>query len=194
MKRLLKKALDPQHFLSPYGVRSLSRSLAEKPYEIEIAGQRFCVSYEPGEGQTGLFGGNSNWRGPIWMPLNYLLVESLQKFHYYYGDDFLIECPVGSGTSTTLLGAAHEIARRLQALFLRGPDGRRPCVGPSEFLQRDPSLRDCVSFFEYFHADTGEGLGARAQTGWTALVAKLLFPYGGSASPAPAASTTGRGA
>ncbi len=192
MKRLLKKALDPHHFLSSYGVRSVSRALGETPYEIEIAGQRFCVAYEPGEGQTGLFGGNSNWRGPIWMPINYLLVESLQKFHYYYGDDFLIECPVGSGTMTTLLGAAHEISSRLQGLFLRGPDGRRPCTGPSELLQRDPTLRDSVSFYEYFHGETGEGLGARAQTGWTALVGKLLFPYGGSASPAPAAATASR--
>ena len=178
MKSLLRKAFDPEHFLSPYGIRGLSRIHREQPYELTLGGERFSVRYEPGEGETGLFGGNSNWRGPIWMPLNYLLVESLQKFHHYYGDDFKIECPVGAGQTVTLGGAADELRTRLMRLFLRDERGRRPVHGEHAKLQRDPHFRDQVPFFEYFHGDTGEGLGARAQTGWSALVGKLLFPYG----------------
>jgi len=178
MKALLRKAFDPQHFLSDYGVRGISKALRDRPYELELGGETFRVAYEPGEGETALFGGNSNWRGPIWMPINFLLVESLQRFHHYYGDDFLIECPVGSGRKITLSQAADELSSRLVGLFLRGGDGRRPVLGQNPKLQRDLYFRDCVPFFEYFHGDTGEGLGARAQTGWTALVAKLLFPHG----------------
>ncbi len=178
MKSLLRKAFDPEHFLSPYGIRGLSRIHREHPYELTLGGERFSVRYEPGEGETGLFGGNSNWRGPIWMPLNYLLVESLQKFHHYYGDDFKIECPVSAGQTVTLGGAADELRTRLMRLFLRDERGRRPVHGEHAKLQRDPHFRDQVPFFEYFHGDTGEGLGARAQTGWSALVGKLLFPYG----------------
>jgi hypothetical protein len=178
MKSLLRKVFDPQHFLSPYGIRGLSRMHADRPYELTIDGQQFSVRYEPGEGETGLFGGNSNWRGPIWMPLNYLLVESLQKFHHYYGDEFLIDCPVGSGQKATLGQAADELRSRIARLFVRDERGRRPVLGDNPTLQRDPHFRDHVPFFEYFHGETGEGLGARTQTGWSALVGKLLFPYG----------------
>jgi hypothetical protein len=189
MKAILRKVFDPAHFLSDYGVRGLSKSLKDNPYEVSIAGEKFCVSYEPGEGQSALFGGNSNWRGPIWMPINYLLVESLQKFHHYYGDDFKIEAPVGSGRLVTLHDAADELSSRLVKLFVRGHDGRRPVLGANAKLQDDQYFRDHVPFFEYFHGDTGEGLGARAQTGWSALVAKLIFPHGVIASPNAATAT-----
>lgn len=178
MKSLLRKAFDPNHFLSPHGLRGLSRAHRDRPYELDLGGERFSVRYEPGEGETGLFGGNSNWRGPIWMPLNYLLVESLEKFHRYYGDDFRVECPVGSGQTTTLGGAAAELRTRLTRLFLRDERGHRPVLGSNPKLQRDPHFRDHIPFFEYFHGDSGEGLGARAQTGWSAMVGKLLFPVG----------------
>ncbi|MFO0826703.1 MAG: glucosidase [Phycisphaerales bacterium] len=197
MKALLRRAFDPSHFLSDYGVRGLSKALGDNPYEVELGGEKFCVRYEPGEGETAIFGGNSNWRGPIWMPINYLLVESLEKFHHYYGDDFLIECPVGSGTRITLLQAAEELSRRLARLFLRGADGRRPVLGGHPKLQRDLYFRDCIPFFEYFHGDTGEGLGARAQTGWTALIGRLLVPravreQADASRPKPTATTASR--
>jgi len=176
MKALLRRMLDETEFLSDYGVRSLSRYHRDHPYVFEIDGQRQVVQYDPAESTTLCFGGNSNWRGPIWFPVNYLLVESLQKFHYYYGDDFKIECPVGSGKRVTLEAAAAELTRRLSRVFLRGPDGRRPIHGANEKLQHDPHFRDHVRFFEYFDGDTGRGLGAEHQTGWTALVAKLLLP------------------
>ena len=174
MKRLLRRMLDPQEFLSDYGVRALSRHHADQPYMINVNGTIHAVRYEPAESTTGLFGGNSNWRGPIWFPINYLLIESLQKFHHYYGDDFLVECPTGSGRTLTLRRIAEDLSRRLAHIFLRGPDGRRPVFGANEVFQRDPHWRDYVLFYEYFHGDTGAGLGASHQTGWTALVAKLL--------------------
>jgi len=174
LARILARMLSPDEFLSPYGVRSLSRSYAAEPYELVIDGQVFRVAYEPAESQTGLFGGNSNWRGPVWLPVNYLLIESLQRLNHYYGDSLRVECPTGSGRTTTLGGAANEISRRIISLFLTGPDGRRPTHGASRLAQHDPHFQEHVTFFEYFHGDTGEGLGARAQTGWTALVAKLL--------------------
>ena len=189
MKALLRKVFDPGHFLSPHGVRGLSRTHAERPYELVIDGQRFSVRYEPGEGETGLFGGNSNWRGPIWMPLNYLLVESLQKFHHYYGDDFQIEMPVGTGRKATLGQAADELRARLAGIFLRDDRGRRAVLGTHPTLNRDPHFRDHVPFFEYFHGETGEGLGARSQTGWSALVGKLLFPYGTAGRVVPSRTT-----
>jgi hypothetical protein len=174
LARLLGRMLSSDEFLSPHGVRSLSRAYAAEPYELTIDGQVFRVQYEPAESQTGLFGGNSNWRGPVWLPVNYLVIESLQRLHYYYGDSFRVECPTGSGRMMTLGEVATEISRRIISLFLRGPDGRRPAHGPGFVAQEDPHFRDHVTFFEYFHGDTGQGLGARAQTGWTALVAKLL--------------------
>jgi hypothetical protein len=176
MKRLLSRMLDETEFLSPYGVRALSRYHAEHPFVLELDGHRHVVDYVPGDSETGLFGGNSNWRGPVWMPVNFLIVESLQKFHHYYGDDFKVECPTGSGRYLTLLEVAEELGRRLACLFLRDENGRRPCFGDSEKLQNDPHFRDYLLFHEYFHGDTGRGLGAMHQTGWTGLVAKLLQP------------------
>ena len=174
MKRLLKRMLDPAEFLSDYGIRAISRYHLEQPYRVQFDGRVYEVRYEPGESGTGLFGGNSNWRGPIWFPINFLIVEALQKFHHYYGDDFLVECPTGSGEKRTLWQIAAEISRRLESIFLRGPDGRRPVFGEAEQFQLDAHWRDYVPFHEYFHGDTGRGIGASHQTGWTGLVAKLL--------------------
>ncbi len=174
LRRVLHRLLDEREFLSPYGIRSLSAAHREQPYDALIGGVRHRVSYEPGESSSGIFGGNSNWRGPIWFPVNYLLIESLQKFHHYYGDDFTVECPTGSGVQMTLWQVASELSRRLASLYTVGDDGRRPAHGPTERLQRDPQFRDLITFYEYFHGDDGSGLGASHQTGWTALVAKLL--------------------
>ncbi len=176
MKRLLNRILDETEFLSEYGVRALSKVHEREPYTFWCHGQTNTVGYQPGESESDLFGGNSNWRGPIWYPVNFLLVESLQKFHYYYGDDFKIECPVGSGRLLTIEAVAEELSRRLTRIFLRGNDGRRPVFGDSAKLQNDPHFRDFVPFHEYFHGDSGRGLGASHQTGWTGLVAKLLQP------------------
>ncbi|HLY27394.1 MAG TPA: hypothetical protein VKQ72_13710, partial [Aggregatilineales bacterium] len=179
MKLLLKRALDPAEFLSDYGVRSLSKTYAQSPYVLPLDGMDHTVSYEPGESRSGLFGGNSNWRGPIWMPINYLLIEALQKFHHYYSDDFKIECPTGSGNLLTLTQTADFLSRRLIALFLRDSSKRRPVFGDNALFQNDPAWRDYVPFHEYFHGDTGVGLGASHQTGWTGLVAKLIQQQGG---------------
>jgi hypothetical protein len=172
--RVLKRVLDENEFLSPYGVRALSRVHKDAPYVIEIGGAMSRVDYEPGESSSGMFGGNSNWRGPVWFPVNYLLVEALQRYHHYYGDELKVECPTGSGKWMTLWEVGVELSRRMTSLFLRGADGRRPAHGAPSVLQADPHFRDHVLFFEYFHGDTGAGLGASHQTGWTALVAKLL--------------------
>jgi hypothetical protein len=172
--RVLSRMLSETEFLSAHGVRSLSRVHAGTPYELTVEGQLYRVNYEPAESRTGLFGGNSNWRGPIWMPPNYLIIESLQRLHHYYGDSLQVECPTGSGKMMTLWEVAGELSRRLISLFVIGPDGRRPGHGPRDRVQTDPHFKDHLSFYEYFNGDTGEGLGARAQTGWTALVAKLL--------------------
>ncbi|MBL8993376.1 MAG: glucosidase, partial [Spirochaetia bacterium] len=178
MKKILRRMLDESEFLSDYGIRGLSRVHLEKPYELELGGMRYRVGYEPAESESQLFGGNSNWRGPVWFPFNFLLIESLQKFHHYYGDDFKIECPVGSGTMLTINEAAEELAHRLCRIFLRDKNGDRPFFGKNPLFQSDPHFRDHILFYEYFHGDTGEGLGASHQTGWTALVAKLLKPRG----------------
>ncbi len=174
LKRVLERMLDETEFLSPYGVRALSRFHQENPYVLAMGGQEFSVSYQPGESESGLFGGNSNWRGPIWFPVNYLIVESLRRHHRYYGDDFQIECPTGSGHMATLAEVADELARRLSALFLPDGDGRRPALGLHPLFESDPHFRDYPLFFEYFHGDTGRGVGASHQTGWTALVAELV--------------------
>ena len=176
MKKLLKRMLDESEFLSDYGVRALSRHHREHPYTLDWNDQRFSVEYQPGESTSGLFGGNSNWRGPIWMPVNYLIIESLQKFHHYYGDDFSVECPTGSGRYHTIGEVAGELATRLTRIFLRDEDGERPVFGDQRRLQDDPHFRDYVLFHEYFHGDSGRGVGASHQTGWTGLVAKLLQP------------------
>jgi hypothetical protein len=174
MKALLRRMLDETAFLSPYGVRSVSRVHLDKPFEMDLDGQHFSVSYVPGDSNSRAFGGNSNWRGPVWMPVNYMLVEALYGFHRYYGDDFRVEYPTGSGVTLSLREIADELSLRLTRLFLRGPDGRRPVFGDNARLQNDPYFRDHVLFYEFFHGDTGQGLGASHQTGWTGLVALLL--------------------
>ncbi len=174
MKSLLKRMLDPAEFLSDYGIRSLSKYHAPHPYVLYVNGVAHTVHYEPMESRTALFGGNSNWRGPIWFPINYLLIESLQKFYYYYGDDFKVECPTGSGRYLTLKEVADELSQRLMRLFLRDQSGRRPFNGNNEMMQSDPHWRDYLLFHEYFHGENGTGLGASHQTGWTGLVAMLI--------------------
>jgi hypothetical protein len=176
MKRLLRRMLDETEFLSPYGVRAVSRAHAEEPYSYRVNGMDLTVRYQPGESDSTLFGGNSNWRGPVWFPVNFLIIESLQKFHHYYGDDFKIECPTGSGTLLTLNQVANELALRLNRIFLRDWTDRRACHGDDPRLQYDPHFRDLLLFYEYFHGDNGRGVGASHQTGWTGLVAKLLMP------------------
>jgi glycogen debranching enzyme len=174
LRRVLQVMLDEHEFLSPYGIRAVSRVHHERPYSISLGGTDHSVSYEPGESSTDLFGGNSNWRGPIWFPVNFLIVESLQRFHHYLGPEFTVECPTGSGVFMTLAEVADEISRRLTRTFLRGADGRRPVHGENEQFQSDPHWRDLILFYEYFHGDNGRGVGASHQTGWTALVAKLI--------------------
>jgi hypothetical protein len=176
MKRVLKRMLDETEFLSPYGVRAISQKHRDEPYVFWTNGSSVSVRYEPGESSSGLFGGNSNWRGPIWFPVNYLIVESLQKFHHYYGDEFRVECPTGSGKLVSILEVANELSRRLSSVFLRDDQGRRPVFGEVEKLQKDQHFRDHLLFHEYFHGDNGRGVGASHQTGWTGLVAKLLIP------------------
>jgi hypothetical protein len=178
LQKILRYLLDEQEFLSPYGIRALSAHHRAHPYVLQVGGHDYRVDYEPGESSTGIFGGNSNWRGPIWFPVNFLLIESLQKLHRFFGDALTVECPTGSGRRATLADVAAEIARRLGQLFLRGPDGRRAVYGATERFQRDPHWRDLIPFFEYFHGDTGAGIGASHQTGWTALVATLLEESG----------------
>src|SRR5437899_1825026 len=149
--------LDENEFLSPYGIRAISRFHKDHPYVLQVKGTEHRVDYEPAESSTGLFGGNSNWRGPIWFPTNYLLIESLQKFHHYLGDDFKVECPTGSGQMMTLWQVAAEISRRLTRIFLQDSEGRRPVHGKDERFQRDPHWRDLVLYYEYFHGDDGSG-------------------------------------
>ena len=178
LRRVLKVMLNENEFLSDYGIRAISRFHKDNPYILRVNGTEHRVDYEPAESRTGLFGGNSNWRGPIWFPVNYLIIESLQKFHYYLGDDFKVECPTGSGQMMTLWEVAAEISRRLSRIFLRGENGLRPVFGAIEKFQNDPNWRDLILFHEYFHGDNGAGLGASHQTGWTGVVAKLLQQSG----------------
>lgn len=174
LRHILAKMLDENEFLSEYGIRSLSRYHAQHPYVFNVNDQAYCVNYEPAESRSGLFGGNSNWRGPIWFPVNYLIIESLQKFHYYLGDDFKIECPTGSGNRMNLWEIASEIESRLMKIFQRDQTGNRPVYGGIETFQTDSFWRDYILFYEYFHGDNGAGLGANHQTGWTGLIAKLI--------------------
>jgi hypothetical protein len=183
MKCLLRRMLDETEFLSDFGIRAISRHHHEHPYEFHTNGSIMSVSYQPAESNSGLFGGNSNWRGPIWMPVNYLIIESLQKFHHYYGDDFKVECPTGSGHFMTIAEIADELSRRLARLFLKGEDGQRPVLKYHPKLATDPHFKDYVLFHEYFHGDTGRGVGASHQTGWTGLIAKLLQPRSEKAKP-----------
>jgi hypothetical protein len=176
MKRLLKRMLDENEFLSPYGIRALSKVYDENPFKFYANGNEFSVKYTPGESNTSLFGGNSNWRGPIWFPVNYLLIESLQRFYHYYGDDFKIEHPTGSGQMKTLKEIADDLSSRLIAIFTKDKEGKRAVFAHHEQLQRDPNFSDYIFFYEYFHGDSGRGVGATHQTGWTGLVAKLIQP------------------
>jgi hypothetical protein len=178
LRRILKRTLDEEEFLSPYGIRGISRAHRDKPYVLAVDGAEHRVDYEPAESRTELFGGNSNWRGPVWFPLNFLLIESLQKFHHYLGDDYKVECPTGSGRMMTLWEVAAEISRRLSGIFLRDANGRRAVNGGNPLFDADPYWRDHVLFYEYFHGENGTGLGASHQTGWTGLVAKLLQQSG----------------
>jgi glycogen debranching enzyme len=176
MKMLLKRMLDETEFLSEYGVRSLSKYHAENPYIFHVDGDMFTVTYRSAESDSALFGGNSNWRGPIWFPVNYLIIEALQKFHHYYGDDFMIECPTGSGDFRTINEVVQELTRRLTQIFLRDENGERPVYKYNTKMGTDPHFRDYILFHEYFDGDNGRGVGASHQTGWTGLVAKLLQP------------------
>ena len=178
LPRVLRFMLDESEFLSPHGVRAVSRYHRDHPYVLQLDGMEHRVDYEPAESSSGLFGGNSNWRGPVWFPVNYLLIESLQKFHYFYGDALTVEFPTGAGTTLDLWKVAGELSRRLTRIFLRDGDGRRPVYGGTEKFQRDPHWRDLILFYEYFHGDNGAGIGAGHQTGWTGLVAKLLQQSG----------------
>jgi hypothetical protein len=176
MKKLLVRMLDESEFLSDYGLRGLSRVHLERPYEFKLGNIDQSVHYTPGESDTRQFGGNSNWRGPIWFPLNFLIIESLQKFHHYYGNDFKVECPTGSGKFMTIDEVATELSNRLSRIFLKDAAGERPVLRHQPQLQKDPNYRDCIPFYEYFHGDSGRGVGASHQSGWTSLIAKLLMP------------------
>jgi len=172
--RALRYVLDENEFLSPHGVRSLSRFHAKHPFMLDAMGVTSSVEYAPGESVSGLFGGNSNWRGPVWLPLNYLLIEALDRYHLFYGPELTVECPTGSGTYMTLAEVAREIARRLATIFLPDSSGRRPVHGGDGRYQTDPHWKELVLFYEYFHGDTGRGVGASHQTGWTALAVPLI--------------------
>lgn len=180
LPRILQTMLDESEFFSNYGVRSLSRFYEDKPYSFEAGGEHYFIGYEPAESRSGMFGGNSNWRGPIWFPMNYLLIESLEKFHQYLGDSFKVECPTGSGQERTLAGVAEEISQRLIRIFEKTPDQRRAVYGAIEKFQNDPHWRDWILFHEYFNGTTGAGLGANHQTGWTGLIATLIQRQGKS--------------
>ena len=178
LERVLARLLDDNEFLSPYGVRSLSKVHAEHPFELRMGDDQWEVKYEPGESQSGLFGGNSNWRGPIWFPVNYLLIESLERYGHFYGDSFLVEFPTGSGNRINLSAVALELNRRLCQLFIPDANGHIPWQGDTEQFQSDPHWKDLTLFHEYFDADTGRGCGASHQTGWTALIARCLEDLG----------------
>jgi len=177
LRRVLAKMLDENEFLSPFGIRSLSRIHAAHPYVFHAGGQEYRVSYLPAESDTGMFGGNSNWRGPIWMPVNGLIIRALLQYFSYYGNEFTVECPTGSGRQMNLYQVAEELARRGSNIFLRDDHGRRPVYGETRRFQEDPHWRDLVLFYEYFHGDNGAGLGASHQTGWTGLVARGMHLF-----------------
>jgi hypothetical protein len=174
LRRVLAIMLDEKEFLSPYGLRALSRFHADHPYKFNVGGQEYSVPYLPGESDTGMFGGNSNWRGPIWMPVNALIIRALLMYYTYYGNEFTVECPTGSGRQMNLYQVAEELGRRLTSIFLKGKDGQRPVNGGEKKLQQDPYWRDYIQFYEYFHGDNGAGLGASHQTGWTGLIARVM--------------------
>jgi Glycosyl hydrolase family 63 C-terminal domain len=174
LRRVMARLLDPEEFLSDYGIRALSRRHLDRPYEFHVGSDRYSVAYRPAESDSGMFGGNSNWRGPIWVPVNALIIRALVQLYTYYGDDFRVECPTGSGRLMTLQEVAFNIAGRLVAIFMPDAKGWRPVNGGVRKLQEDPHFRDLVLFYEYFHGDNGAGIGASHQTGWTAIVAGLI--------------------
>jgi hypothetical protein len=178
LRRMLAYMLDENEFLSPYGVRSVSRYHLDHPFVMQLDGQEYRLDYEPGESTTDLFGGNSNWRGPVWMPVNFLIIQALREYHLYYGNSFQVECPTGSGHMMTLEQVAKELGRRVARIFLRDADGKRPVFGDCSLYDNDPNWRDYVPFYEYFHGDTGRGCGASHQTGWTGLIAQVLVMLG----------------
>jgi len=178
LRRILTKMLDENEFLGPYGIRSLSKFHEQNPFVFHVQGQEYRVDYLPGESDSGMFGGNSNWRGPVWMPVNTMIIRALLNFYLYYGDNFKIECPTGSGAMMNLFDVSKEIADRLSRIFLQDEQGRRPVYGGAEKFQTDPHWRDYILFYEYFQGDNGAGLGASHQTGWTGLVAKTIQLYG----------------
>jgi hypothetical protein len=178
LRRILTRMLDEKEFLSPFGIRALSRYHLEHPYVFTVGLQNYRVGYLPAESDTGMFGGNSNWRGPIWMPVNVLLIRALIQYYLYYGDSFKIECPTGSGRMMNLFEVSREIATRLSRIFLRDAQGRRPVYGGTEKFQTDPNWRDCILFYEYFNGDDGAGLGASHQPGWTGVIARVIQLYG----------------
>jgi hypothetical protein len=178
LRRILGYLLDENEFLSPYGIRSVSKFHADHPYVFRMDGAENRVDYLPAESNTGMFGGNSNWRGPIWMPVNALIIRGLLNYYLYYGDSFKVECPKGSGKMLNLYEVGAEINRRLTSIFLRGADGRRPVNGGAETFQTNPHWRDHILFYEYFHGDNGAGVGASHQTGWTGLIARLIQMHG----------------
>ena len=178
LRRMLGYMLDENEFLSPYGVRAVSRYHRDHPLVLNLAGQEYRLDYEPGESRTNLFGGNSNWRGPIWMPVNFLILHALKQYHLYYGDTFKVECPTGSGNMKNLGQVAEELARRLTHIFLLDAEGKRAVFGGCKLFNDDPHWRDLVPFHEYFHGDTGRGCGASHQTGWTGVIAQILIALG----------------
>jgi len=178
LRRILSRMLDEEEFLSPFGIRSLSKYHEKHPYIFHVDGREYRVDYLPGESNTGMFGGNSNWRGPVWMPVNAMIIRALLNFYLFYGDNFKIECPTGTGNRMNLFEVSKEISDRLSRIFLRNEQGRRPVYNGSEKFQSDPEWRDHILFYEYFHGDNGTGLGASHQTGWTGLVAKSIQLYG----------------
>jgi hypothetical protein len=174
LRRILARMLDEKEFLGPHGLRALSRDHLEHPYVYRLGEHEFRVGYVPGDSDTGMFGGNSNWRGPVWMPVNFLIWTALLRLAAYYGDSFKVECPTGSGKEMNLFGVARELAERLISTFTRNASGRRPVFGGTEKFQTDPHWRDCILFYEYFHGDNGAGVGASHQTGWTGAIARMI--------------------
>jgi hypothetical protein len=177
LRRVLTIMLDEKEFLSQYGIRALSRIHGEHPYILNISGNEYKVSYLPGDSDSGMFGGNSNWRGPIWMPVNMIIVRALFNYYQYYGNDFMIECPTGSGNMMNLYQVAEEISRRLSTIFLKDESGHRPVYGNIQKFQEDPLWKDYILFHEYFHGDTGAGIGASHQTGWTGTIVRTMHMF-----------------
>ncbi|TFH19954.1 MAG: glucosidase, partial [Bacteroidia bacterium] len=178
LRKILSRMLDENEFLGPHGIRSISKFHEKHPYVLHVNGQEFRVDYLPDESDNGMFGGNSNWRGPVWMPVNIMLLRALQQYYLYYGDNFKIECPTGSGNLMNLFEVSKEISDRLISTYIRDEKGKRPVYGGSEKFQTDPNWRDYILFYEYYHGDNGAGLGASHQTGWSGVVAKLIELYG----------------